>query len=62
MIELAKDVLFSMLLLPVLLVVFAVQILLEAVQDWWGNIHIPSSSTSASTSPRLVASAGLSRS
>ena len=58
MIELAKDVLFCMLLLPFLLVELAVHVMLEALQDWWGNMGAPSPCTSESTYPEISGDCG----
>jgi hypothetical protein len=57
MIELAKDMLVLMLLLPFLLMALVMQVLLEAIQDWWGNMRSPSPCRSDATDPRTVASA-----
>jgi hypothetical protein len=59
MIELAKDMLFFMLLLPFLLMALVMQVLLEAILDWWGNMRIPSPCRSDGTDQRTVASAEL---
>lgn len=56
MIDLAKDVLVGMLLLPFLLMALVVHMLLEAIPDWLEKMSAPSS-TPAHSYLSLVASA-----